>query len=464
MVRPFHNDHANASPYWNPGMETMPRAQLDALHLRRIQLMIRFAYENSPFYRKLYREAGFTPDDIRSLDDFIRLVPVIDKKDLVQAQGAGAPPYGDARALPEEYNLYRFQTSGSTGTPLQIPFGYYSSAQYGEQWVYGFWAVGLRAYHTFYFAFNWGTFAGFWSAYWGVRRLGATVISGGGLDTKGRINHILQSKPDVLVATPTYALYMAEVAKGMGVDLRETTIKYFYSAGEPGPSIPTTRRAIEEAWGAKAFELYGIAEVGAIAPGCPLQGGVHLAEDWAHSLVLGEDGKPVAAGEVGENVVTSYVQHVQPIIKYRSHDLVRPRYGICDCGRTWTYYDGGVLGRTDHMIIIKGTNVYPTAVEALLGDVAGLSEHYEIHVDTEDKSDSITVKVEAARGLPSEQYEKAAQEAARLLYKSIMVRIGIKVLPPESLPRYELKAKRFFDHRPAGKGWVMREGTASAPR
>ena len=461
MVRPFHNDQASASAFWNPYMETMPREQLDALHLRRIQLLLRSAYEHSPFYRKLYDKAGFKPEDIRSLEDFVRLVPTIDKKDVVEAQAAGTPPYGEALAIPEDYNLYRFQTSGSTGTPLQIPFGHYSSIQYGEQWVYSFWAVGLRAKHTFYFAFNWGTFAGFWSAYWAVRRLGATVISGGGFDTKGRINQILQSKPDVLVATPTYALYLAEVAKDMGVELKDTSIRWIYTAGEPGPSISTTRRALEEAWGAKAYELYGIAELGAIAPGCPLQGGVHLAEDWAHALVLGEDGLPVASGEVGENVLTSYVQHMQPIIKYRSHDLVRPRHEPCACGRTWLYYEGGVLGRTDHMIIIKGTNVYPTAIEALLGEAPGLSEHYEIHVDADDKTDSIMVKVEAARDLLESSYDAIRQEAEAMLTKKIMVRIGVELFAPDSLPRYELKAKRFFDHRPEGKGWAMRERAGS---
>ena len=175
-----------ASRYWNEYTETTPRERLDAVHLRRIRKLIAYAYEQVPFYRQLYDKAGFTPDDIRSLDDFNAIVPVIDKKDLVEAQQVN-PPWGDAVALGDESNLYRFQTSGSTGVPMAIPVSYYSSHHYGEQWAYGFWAVGLRPHDSFYFAFNWGSFAGFWSAYWGVRRLGGSVYSGGGLNTEMRL-------------------------------------------------------------------------------------------------------------------------------------------------------------------------------------------------------------------------------------------------------------------------------------
>lgn len=436
-----------ASKYWNEYTETMPREALDAIHLKRIRNMLAYAYERVPFYRQLYDKAGFKPEDIRSLEDFNRIVPTIDKKDLVAAQQVN-PPWGNAVALPEDFSLYRFQTSGSTGVPLAIPFSYYSSHHYGEQWVYGFWAVGLRPRDSFYFAFNWGSFAGFWSAYWGVRRLGATVYSGGGLNTEMRLKQIVELKPTVLLSTPTYALAMGEKAKEMGMDLTKTSIQWTYHAGEPGGNVLTTRRAIEEAWGAKAYELYGVAEIGAIAPGCPLQTGVHLAEDQAYATVVNpETGTPVGEGEVGENVVTSYIQFSQPIIKYRTHDLVRLVKKRCECGRTWILFEGGVLGRTDHMIIIKGSNVYPTAVEALLGDVRGLASHYEIHVAQGRSGDELTVKVEAQPDYPAERYGELKRQAEQLLWERIMVRIAVEVQAPGTLPRYELKAKRFFDHR-----------------
>ncbi|MBI3015225.1 MAG: AMP-binding protein [Candidatus Tectomicrobia bacterium] len=436
-----------SSIFWNEFTETMPREQLDAIHLKRIQKMIRYAYDRVPFYRKLYQKAGLKPGDIRTLDDFNRLVPSIDKKDIVEAQQV-EPPWGEAIALSEDFNLFRFQTSGSTGVPMGIPVSYYSSHHYGEQWTYGFWGVGIRPRDSFYFAFAWGTFIGFWSAYWGVRRLGATVYSGGGFTTEMRLKQILEYEPTVLVCTPTYALYMAEKAREMGIDLPATSIKYTYHAGEPGGNVPATRRAIEEAWGAKTYELYGIGEVGAIAPGCPRQLGVHLAEDQAYATVVNpETGAPVAPGEVGENLVTSHIQFSQPLIKYRSHDLVRPVYDKCSCGRTWLLFKDGVLGRTDHMIIIKGTNVYPTAIETLLGDVSGLTANYEIHVSSGQLNDEITAKVEAAPDVSASDYATLQRKAEGILYDKILVRIGVEIQKPGALPRYELKAKRFFDHR-----------------
>ncbi|MBI2369574.1 MAG: AMP-binding protein [Deltaproteobacteria bacterium] len=442
MVRRFFNPRSDQARFWNAYAETMPRDRLDALQLRRIKAMLRYAYDRVPMYRKLYDAHGVHPDRIRTMDDFIAKIPIIDKKDLLAAQ-AVSPPWGEALAVPEDYLIYRFQTSGTTGVPLHIPITYYSSVMYGEQWVYGFWHAGIRPPDSFYFAFNWGTFIGFWSTYWGVRRLGATVYSGGGQDTKGRITQILQYRPTVVLGTPTYVLYMAEVAKEMGVDLAATSVRYIYTAGEPGPSIPATRRAIEEAWGAKAYELYGIGEVGAICPGCSSQEGVHLAEDQAHCLVLDETNQPVREGGIGENIVTSFIQYAQPIIKYRTHDLVE-----------W-HFKGGVLGRTDHMIVIKGTNVYPTAVEAMLGRVRGLTENYEIHVDHVDRDDVVTVKVEAARELPEPRYDEVGLEAEQLFRANIGVRIGCEVLKPGALPRYELKAKRFFDHRPPERKWQI---------
>ncbi|MBI3015190.1 MAG: AMP-binding protein [Candidatus Tectomicrobia bacterium] len=448
MKQSIFSEVSLQSKYWNPYTETMPREEINALHLKRIQKLLRYAYDRVPLYRKLYDRAGLKPEDICTLEDFDRLVPSIDKKDLLEAQ-AKRPPWGEAAALGEETLLYRYQTSGSTGVPLGIPVSYYDSIRYGDQWAYGFWGLGLRPGHTFYFAFGWGAFIGFWSAYWGVRRIGGTVFSGGGLSTEMRLKQLLEYKPTVFLSTPTYALYMVEKAREMGIHLRDIGIKVMYLSGEPGVSIPSTRKAIEDAWGAKAYEQYGIGEVGAICPTCPHQLGVHLAEDFAYSTVVNpETGQAVSEGEAGENLVTSYAQLYQPVIKYRTHDLVRPSYSVCECGRTWTLFRDGVRGRTDHMVIIKGSNLYPTAVEALLGTIAGLSPHYEIHISRGPLNDEVSVKVEAAQDAPASGYLELQKKAEETLYSRILVKIGVEICAPGALPRYELKAKRFFDHRP----------------
>lgn len=439
-------ERSRSTAFWNEYTETMPREDLDRLHLKRLQALLLHAYEHVPLYRRMYREAGITPQDIRSLEDFNRYVPTIDKRDLVDAQQAD-PPWGQAVALSPDYYVYRFHTSGSTGTPLSIPFSYHTQLQYGEQWAYAFWAAGIRPHDSFYFAFPWGMYAGFWSAYWGVRCLGATVISGGGLSSEERLQQIEKLRPTVLVCTPTYALYLAEVAQRMGIDTSQSAVRFTMHAGEPGVGIPSTRQAIEAAWGAKAYELYGVAEVGAIAPGCAHQRGCHLAEDQSYATIVDGEGRPVEDGEVGENVVTSYVQMAQPVIKYRTHDLVRGRYGPCSCGRTWLLYEGGVLGRTDDMITIKGTNVYPTGIELLLGKVRGLSHHYELHVSRGHLNDEVMVKVEPEAEVAADDYGRLQHDLETVLRASVGVRIRVELASLGQLPRYELKAKRFFDHR-----------------
>lgn len=448
-----------AQRFWNPYTQTMPRAELERLHLRKLQTVIQYAYARSPMYRSLFDRHEVRPEQIRTMDDFVERVPFLDKKDILEAQ-AVAPPFGDALALPEDFFEQRFATSGSTGAPLHIPLSHRSALLWGESWVYLYWAIGLRPRHSFYFAFNWGIFAAFWSAYMGVRRLGATVVSGGGLDSKARLKQIEQYRPDVILATPTYALYLGEVARETGMDLRKTSISYVVVAGEPGASIPATRQAIEDVWGARCYELYGIAELGPTNPGCPLQQGVHLCEDWYHALVVDERGHVVPYGEVGEHIVTSYIQDGQPLVKYRTHDLIRWTDEPCGCGSTWLYYPGGVLGRTDHMLIIKGVNVYPSAVEALLHRVAGLSEHYELHAGREAANDFLTVKAEARPDVAKDAYDGLAREAADVLRSTIGVTIGVEVVAPASLPRYELKAKRFFDHRPAEHRWQLQGRTS----
>ena len=240
---------AQASAFWNKDMETMPRERLDALHLHRLQSLVQYAYEFSPFYRKRFDDIGLKARDIRTLEDYKCKVPLTDKSDFIHLQRE-QPPYGPTLALPPEFVAHHAETSGTTGVPLSIPYSMYDTVRYGEFWVYGFWALGIRPTDSFYFAFGWGNFAGFWSAYWGVRRLGCRVISGGGLDTKGHIQAIQRLKPTVLISTPTFALRMAAVAAEMGIDLSASSINYTFHAGEPGPTaLPAMRAEIERCLG-----------------------------------------------------------------------------------------------------------------------------------------------------------------------------------------------------------------------
>ena len=442
------NSASMGSPFWNRLTETMPRAQLDNLHLHRVKALAHYAYENTPFYRKKFDNAGLKPSDIRSLDDLKRKVPITDKSEIIELQQQ-RPPYGDTLALPMDFVAHHCETSGTTGLPLAIPYSTYDSVRYGESWVYGFWGLGIRPSDTLYFAFGWGNFAGFWSAYWGARRLGCRVISGGGLDTKGHIEAILRMKPTVLISTPTFALRIAAVAAEMGVDLSKSSIKFTYHAGEPGPTaLPGMREQIEKAWGAKAGELLGIAEVDAMAPGCPLGDGVHVNEMNLYSWSMDPTSQDeVPDGEIGENIVTGYGNTAQPLLNYRTHDLVRRR-SSCACGRTWSKLEGAVLGRTDFMVTVRGTNVYQTAVENILNKVEGISMHYELVLTHEEGNDAMTVRFEPEASIDPDNWQQLASDAGDRIHKALHVRLKVVPVAPKSLPRFELKTKRIIDQRP----------------
>lgn len=432
--------HAEAR-LWNPYLEAMPRRELDELHLRRVRRVIEYAYRHLPFYRRRYEAAGVRPEHIRSWEDFLERVPLLDKPDLMEAQERGELVPAD----PPPHQLC--MTSGTTGVPLRIPWSAYQMIRNGDHGAYLWWSAGIRPGQTLYIAFNFGTFVGFWTVYHGALSYGLNVISGGGLDTRRRLLQVAELRPDVLAATPTYALHMAEVARQMGLELRACGVRALLLAGEAGACVPAIRNALREAWGAEPFDYYGTSETGGIGFSChwdPTR--IHVLEDGVHCLVLDEGGRPVQEG-TGEVVVTTYYQLSFPLIKYRTHDLVEVHREPCPCGRTWAWFRGGVLGRTDHMITVRGVNVFPTAIEALVGEVGGTTEHYEIHVFRREGLDQLLLKVEAAPGVPAERYGALQRELEELLHHRLKVRVPVEVLPPGSLPRYELKSKRFFDHR-----------------
>ncbi|MFQ5852084.1 MAG: phenylacetate--CoA ligase family protein [Candidatus Binatia bacterium] len=448
MIKPVYSQRARENPYWNEVLETMPREQLDALHLKRLRALIKHAYENIPMYREIYDEAGVRPEEIQTLDDYVEKLPTVDKQDVLkyQTQGKSTVPGS------EQYISFLYQTSGTTGKPLLEP-GHFPDLI--NMWTYQWWAHGIRPGDVFYFVFPFGTFMAFWSAYFDALLLGAEVISGGGVDTKTRIRQIHQFRPTVLISTPTYALRLAEVAKETGVDTRATSIRIISTAGEAGSMIPAIRRALEEAWNAKAIDLYGISELwGSTSWECPAHPDrMHLGESTAYGIVVDENGRLVPDGGRGEFVLTNYEATIQPLIKYRTHDVVEWHKEPCDCGRSWLWLRGGVLARTDQMVTVKGANVYPSAIQALLGEVKGLSERMEIHIDgDEGVSAKVMVKVEPSPDIGEKSYPALKSEAEAVLRANIGVTIPVEVVPPQSLPRYELKAKLVFDHRPKGVG------------
>lgn len=437
--------------FWNKATQTAPREQLDAIHLRKIQHLIGWAYENSPLHRRIYDGAGIKPGDIRTWDDYHHRLPFTDKPDYMADQEASDTGFGGIALPPETYQQY-FHTTGTTGKFLNEVFSQYELQKAGSQYCYSFWDYGLRPQDSMYFCFNFGPWIGLWTFYWGARNLNLQIVSGGGAGTVERVKDILELRPTAVVGTPTYLLHLAEVAKSEGYDLREAGVKFIGGGGEAGFSIPATRRELSELWGVgeNIMDAYGIGEALFIGQSCrDWGGGIHVIEDVAHSYVADPDsGEPISDGsQIGEHIVTSYTHFSQPFIKYRSHDLVQldqnPDHG---CGWTWGHMPGSVLGRSDFMVTIRGVNVYPTAVENLIGDVPGLTSHYELHISREAGFDRMQVKVEAAPDAGSAG-EALQGQLAEHLRERLGVRLETEVLAPESLPRYELKTRHVFDHR-----------------
>ncbi len=438
--------------YWNRPTQTARREVLDALHLERIRHMVGWAYEHSPLYRRLYDEAGVKPEDIRTWDDYHHRLPFTDKPDFLADQDANDSGFGGLALPADEIQMY-FHTTGTTGRFLNEGFTQFEMQKSATQYCYSFWDHGVRPGDSIYFCFNFGMWIGLWSIYWGARNMNLRILAGGGATTVERVRQILDHRPKMVIGTPTYLLHLAEVAQAEGLDIRDAGVEIVGGGGEPGFSVPVTRQILMERWGAThVIDGYGIGEAMHVALSCrDWGGGVHTCEDVVHTYSADpESGEPLLeSGEVGENIVTSYTHFSQPFIKYRTHDLVQrdnePDHG---CGWSWAHLPGVVLGRSDFMVTIRGTNIYPTAVENLIGGVAGLTNHYELHISRPASVDEMTVKVEAAASRAN--HEALAKELYEHFRANLGVRLGVEILPPDSLPRYELKTRRIFDTRSEG--------------
>lgn len=443
-----YNPHSSRSPVWDESV-FMPREQLDELHLRRIQRTLKYAYEKVPFYRKLYDDVGVKPEDVRSLEDFQTKVPRFDKPELLADQDISPDGFGVLAMNPAHGNYY-YETSGTTGRPYREISSFYDIYATADSWVHSWWSAGMRPGDSMYFCFNFGIFAGFWTAYRACERLGIAVYSGSGRTTEERVQDILRLSPTTVLGTPTYLLRLIDTAKKMGEDLSQSSLVYAAGAGEPGGNVSITRQQIIEGLGVKTYcDQYGISDLMWGTSECFNEsGGVHVNETFFYSYSMDPESGEVVEGEgdVGENVVTGFNRWMQPIVNYRTHDLVR-RYQSHEhgCGWTWDWLEGAVLGRTDYMVSVRGVSIYQSAIENLIGEVPGLSVNYEIHLTADRGLDAIEVIVEAEDEVFKK--ENLQGQLANVYRENLKVGISVHVVPPRTFPRYELKTKRIFDYR-----------------
>jgi len=428
----------------------MPREQIEALQVRKLKNLLAWTQESVPWQAKRLKAAGVSADSIKSLKD-LRRIPMLTRDERMQAQ-LERPPYGPLLAAPEEAAIRYHLTSGTTGRiPLQVLDSMKDWEWIAEMWCYGFWGFGVRPRDIVFFAFSYGTFVGFWGAHYASEKIGCLVLPGGNMTTEARVKQILSMKATVVCSTPTYALRMAQEARTMGVDLANSSVQRLILSGEPAGSIPATKRLIESEWGAKAADTAGMTEVGTIMIfECEKQpGGTHIIEDhYIEEVVDPESGEPVPYGEQGERLITSFGRGFIPVLRYRTRDLVvRVPASNCSCGRKFDIYEGGIRGRVDDMKLVRGTNVYPRAVEAIVREYKEIDE-FRIHLYTADgRQDEIEVLVEITPA-QDKQTERILHELRKALSQAHEgLRIGVKQVEAGSLPRFELKAKRLQDDR-----------------
>jgi len=418
-------------------LETAARELIEAHQLARLQVGLQRILPRNTFYAHKWLSSQETLT-LESLAD-LRSLPFTTKRELVDDQ-AMHPPFGENLTYPLSHYIRLHQTSGTTGRPLKILDTQESWDWWADCWVTVYEAAGVTRDDIVYLAFGFGPFIGFWSAYEGAKRLGALTVPGGGMDSLQRLRAMQEVGATVLVCTPSYALRLAEIAREHNIDLSQFQVRVTIHAGEPGASIPATRQRIEQAWHACTYDHAGMTEMGAFGFSCVEQNGVHVNEgEFIAEIINPATGEPVQPGEVGELVLTNLGRWGYPALRYRTGDLVRNGGYACGCGRSFLSLPGGVLGRADDMLIVRGVNVYPSALADILHRFPEVQE-YRIIVTRSGVMDEITLQVEC----PPELIPRLTEE----LHVALNLRVPIEPVDFGSLPRFELKAKRIEDRRP----------------
>jgi phenylacetate-CoA ligase len=372
--------------------------------------------------------------ELRDLADFSTRVPFTHKPELVADQGAH-PPYGSNLTFPESHYTRFCQTSGTTGRPLAI-----LDTNESWQWMLGNWqqiyrAAGVLPGTRIYFAFSFGPFLGFWTAFEAATLHGCLCIPGGGLSSAARVRAIIEHRARVLCCTPTYALRLAEVARDEGIDLSTSEVRTIIVAGEPGGSVPAVRDRISTSWnGAHVVDHYGMTEVGPVAFEDPQQKGIlRIIESSYYAEVVEPGGaEAVPAGSLGELVLTPLGRISWPLLRYRTGDLVkwsRDEHGIA--------LEGGIIGRTDDMVVVRGVNVYPTAVESVVRSIPEIGE-YRVLVSRRGSLAELALQIESPDDTAGARLERAMDQAFTL-------RVPVTRVEAGTLPRFEMKARRWVN-------------------
>jgi phenylacetate-CoA ligase len=423
--------------------DRLPREVLEEKQLERFRELLAEVLPRNPYWTAKFQAAGVEAGDIRTIEDFRRL-PFTTKAELTEDQAAN-PPYGTNLTYPLIGYSRLHQTSGTTtGQPMR-----WLDTPASWNWLMHCWAeifrlIELQPEDRLAFPFSFGPFIGFWAAFEGANWLGNLCLSGGGMSSQARLRLIEDNQATIICCTPTYALRLAEVAAEEKIDLATGSVRALVVAGEPGGSIPATRNRIETAWGARVYDHWGMTELGALAVEPTDQpGGLTLLESECIAEVLHpETLEPIEAGGEGELIITNLGRWGSPLIRYRTGDLVTPATDPSPSGRTWLHLEGGILGRADDMVMIRGNNVFPSSLEAILRQFEEVAE-YRIEVRTQREMQHLKLEIEP-QPLSAENPESLITRIRRTIKDRLNFQPEVVAVPPGSLPRFELKGQRFF--------------------
>ena len=409
-------------------------AALQDYQLQKLNQMLIFASQFNEFYKEKLKNIRLP---IHSKED-LSAIPFTLKSELANDQKQ-YPPFGKNHSYPETSYIRYHQTSGTSGKPLKVLDTEDSWNWWADCWLEVLKSSGTTKNDRLYLAFSFGPFIGFWAAYEAAKKAGTLVIPGGSMSSHERLNSMLDNEATILLCTPSYALHLAEVAEEIGIDLRLSSIRTIITAGEPGGSVPSTRQQIENLWGATPYDHVGMTEIGAYGYSCSEQTGIHVNESqFLIEIIDPETLQPTEPGKRGELVLTNLGRYGYPLIRYRTGDMVNNSTELCVCGNPYKFLPGGIIGRTDDMVIIRGVNIFPSSLEAIIREFPEIKE-FRIIYYTEKEMDQVKVQIEASVDI--------ASVLSTRFRERVGLRIKVENVDARLLPRFTMKARRVLDER-----------------
>lgn len=451
------NERTGYRTYWDEPRETMPKAERDGLILRRLMRQVEYAYTKLPFYRRLYDSHGVKPEDIRTMDDFIKRVPVV-TKDMLREDQQEHPPFGSASGVEADEILRVYASSGTTGTPTLYGISRSDWDRAADAQAMAAWAMGVRPNDVVHFLFPFGMFVGGWAILHGTTTVGATNFPAGALDSRKHIEMMQQLGSTVLAGTPSYCLHLAEVAKETGFDLSTLPVHTLIVGGEPGGSLAGPVAAIRKAFGdVRIMDTGNTSECfpTQMNSSCTEETGVHVFEDEVYLEVVHPDDASVRQpdGERGAAVYTTLWRESQPMIRFWAGDETFMVREPCPCGRSYPLLPQGLIGRLDDMLLVRGANVYPSAVEDTMRRIPGVGAEYRLVVEKNGAMDELIVECEwdphwlAAQTDVDEACRGLGADLQAALRKTTGLRCEIRLLEPGTHEAQLFKARRVVDRR-----------------